>query len=207
MPPVPITQFTLGVHIDTFLELFCRTSAWYEDFLTHKLMNLGVEVSAWTPSVGNDKVLTRTIRSYHPSKISFPGLPSHAEVYIQLYIYAMVLSVPASLDTTHSHNIMYYYLQSWKVQTLEIISFENDVVEKVLLKEVTSLQGIPYADYFNVVTDWTIISSPSSSKQPSSSAACKVAISLEVKFLKSTWLQGTIESNTKAELVGVYELW
>lgn len=91
------------------------------------------------------------------------------------------------------------------MQTLEIISFENDVVEKLLLKEVTSLQGIPYADYFNVVTDWTIISSPS--KQPGSSPACKVAISLEVKFLKSTWLQGTIESNTKAELVGVYELW
>jgi len=75
-------------------------------------------------------------------------------------------------------------------------------VEKVLLKEVTSLQGIPYADYFNVVTDWTILSSSSGS-----SSSCKVAISLDVKFLKSTWLQGTIESNTKAELVGVYELW
>lgn len=198
MPPVPITQFTLGVHIDTFLELFCRTSTWYEDFLTHKLMNLSVSVSDWTPSVGNDKVLTRTIRSYHPSKISFPGLPSHAEVD---------MSITTSLDTSHSHNIV-YYLQSWKVQTLEIISFENDVVEKVLLKEVTSLQGIPYADYFNVVTDWAIISSPSSSiKQPGSSPSCKVSISLEVKFLKSTWLQGTIESNTKAELVGVYELW
>lgn len=30
---------------------------------------------------------------------------------------------------------------------------------------------------------------------------------LDFEFLKSTWLQGTIESNTKAELIEVYELW
>jgi hypothetical protein len=34
-----------------------------------------------------------------------------------------------------------------------------------------------------------------------------IAISLDVVFHKSTWLQGTIQANTKAELMGVYELW
>jgi hypothetical protein len=36
---------------------------------------------------------------------------------------------------------------------------------------------------------------------------CKIVITLDFKFHKSTWLKGTIESNTKAELLGVYELW
>lgn len=30
---------------------------------------------------------------------------------------------------------------------------------------------------------------------------------LDIVFHKSTWLQGTIEANTKAELLDVYELW
>jgi hypothetical protein len=34
-----------------------------------------------------------------------------------------------------------------------------------------------------------------------------VKILLDFVFLKSTWLQGTIESNTRAELLTVYELW
>ena len=36
---------------------------------------------------------------------------------------------------------------------------------------------------------------------------CSITIWLDFDFLKYTWLQGTIESNTQAELLGVYELW
>ena len=36
---------------------------------------------------------------------------------------------------------------------------------------------------------------------------CIISITLQVIFHKSTWLQGTIESNTKAELIGIFELW
>ena len=36
---------------------------------------------------------------------------------------------------------------------------------------------------------------------------CSISIWLDFDFFKYTWLQGTIESNTQAELLGVYEMW
>lgn len=69
----------------------------------------------------------------------------------------------------------------------------------IVITEINSFQGIPYSDYFNVITEWEIVSSDKE--------GCKVSIFLDFKFLKYTWLQGTIESNTKAELVEVFDLW
>lgn len=37
--------------------------------------------------------------------------------------------------------------------------------------------------------------------------SCEISIYLEIIFHKYTWLQGTIVSNTKAELTSVYDLW
>jgi hypothetical protein len=56
--------------------------------------------------------------------------------------------------------------------------------------------------------DWEVRLKDHPSKE--SSAGCKkiqVSVTLDFKFFKSTWLQSTIESNTKAELMEVYELW
>lgn len=56
--------------------------SWYETFLKETLDNEQVEVGEWRhTSVGQEKciVMTRSVRSLHPSKLSFPGLPSHAE--------------------------------------------------------------------------------------------------------------------------------
>ena len=36
---------------------------------------------------------------------------------------------------------------------------------------------------------------------------CLIRIYLEIEFLQWTWLQGTIESNTRAELLDVFEKW
>lgn len=82
---------------------------------------------------------------------------------------------------------------------------EDDASFKMELKESNSFRGIPYADYFNVNTEWTVtsIKNGRTNEQPQ----CKVVVILDVVFQKSTWLQGTIESNTKAELLGVYDLW
>lgn len=81
MAPVVLSEFSLAVDIDTFLELFWRDTQWYEEFLTEKLLDLSVNVEEWAPSAENPAIQARTVKSYHPSKISFPGLPSHAEVH------------------------------------------------------------------------------------------------------------------------------
>ena len=69
------------------------------------------------------------------------------------------------------------------------------------IKETNSFRGIPYADYCTVNTEWVIVSNSIDGSE------CVVKIFLDFNFMKSTWLQGTIESNTRSELLSVYELW
>lgn len=73
-------------------------NAFYEAFLRDKLQDVGISIVPWASSsslltssgpsgsleVEEDQAMSRhrTVRSFHPSKISFPGLPSHAEVSI-----------------------------------------------------------------------------------------------------------------------------
>lgn len=78
------------------------------------------------------------------------------------------------------------------------------------MKETNEFKGIPYADYFTVNTKWAVSSSAHQQQQrlkPVKCQVCNVSIFLEFVFNKSTWLQGTIESNTKSELITVYDLW
>ena len=79
-----IYEFHLPVDTTTFLNLFWLdgNNHYYLTFLQDKLKNLDISISDWNEN-------SRKIRSLHPSKISFPGLPSHAEstkiqnIYIQ----------------------------------------------------------------------------------------------------------------------------
>ncbi len=95
------------------------------------------------------------------------------------------------------------------MQTIE--TFTSDKESKVIVKEVNSFRGIPYADYFNVNTEWIVTSAPQpiapTNNEKPISPFIYVSIYLDFTFHKSTWLQGTIESNTKAELIEVFELW
>ena len=50
-------------------------------------------------------------------------------------------------------------------------------------------------------------SDSSSSRRKINEESCHVCIFLSFAFHKSTWLQGTIESNTRAEMLSIYELW
>ena len=110
--------------------------------------------------------ICRKISSDHPSKVSFPGLPTHAH--------------------------------SMKTQTIQVYDEEK----KMIIKEVNNFEGIPYADYFSVIVHWYVFEIDNSE-----SFYCDVKIMLGFQFHKSTWLAGTIESNTRAELKGVYEMW
>jgi hypothetical protein len=88
---------------------------------------------------------------------------------------------------------------------LEVIKDTAGSTVKVSVRETNSFRGIPYADYFNVNTEWTVVSVTANA--PAGASTVKATIHLDFQFHKSTWLQGTIESNTKAELIEVYELW
>ena len=156
--------------------------------LSDRLKDINVIVGEWEVE-GDSPILIRKVRSYHPSKISFPGLPSHAE--------------------------------SYKTQQLFLPCKEHPYSLRV--KETNVFRDIPFADYFNVVVEWDVSwpnrksnsrrdkqighKNKNSKRGCSSQDICLISIWVDFNFFKSTWLQSTIESNTRAELMGVYDLW
>ena len=200
MAPKVLKEFVLKCSIDSFVKSFWLDVNWYERFLSEKLLDISINVGEWTLS--SDKPLTaytRNVKSYHPSKISFPGLPSHAEVRespssLRMFTQKKSLFILFLAPSSNS-----FFLQSHKMQTYHIA--ENGNFVTLSIKETNSFRGIPYADYFTVNTEWIVVSSSKETRE------CTVKILLDFDFMKSTWLQGTIESNTRAELLTVYELW
>jgi hypothetical protein len=82
MAPVVLKNFNLPLDCNEFLQRYWIGTSFYERFLLEKLLDVGVEVPDWSVSNDNNAIKMREVRSFHPSKISFPGLPSHAEVMI-----------------------------------------------------------------------------------------------------------------------------
>lgn len=96
MAPHLLRTFHFPINIHDFLDHCWENQDFYEHFLIHHLKDLGVQISSWTEEGGEgiigstpnksslelkDVILkTRNVKCFHPSKISFPGLPSHAEV-------------------------------------------------------------------------------------------------------------------------------
>jgi hypothetical protein len=155
-----IAEFTVNLNAREYLQHFWFNKSIYESFLSTKLEDKNIAIDDWS-NLGNTQ--TRQVKSAHPSKISFPGLPSHTN--------------------------------SKKQQTL-IIENEKDACA-ARIDEITEFSGIPYSDFFVVSTKTMIIDKESSS--------CVISVSAEVVFKKYTWLKSTIESNTRSELIGVYE--
>jgi hypothetical protein len=168
-----LKEFSLPISMEDFLSMFWfdNDTFYYERFLIDKLEDLSVNISKWESIDASSTSKSRKIHSYHPSKVSFPGLPSHAE--------------------------------SFKTQIFNIS--ENNIETIASIKETNSFNGIPYADYFTIDTEWIIKCKNFNSDNDMQE--CFITITLDVIFQKSTWLQGTIESNSKAELLEVYELW
>ena len=68
-----------------------------------------------------------------------------------------------------------------------IQKFDKD--KRIIIRETNQFVGIPYSDYFNVVVEWQVKEIRLDSVQ--------VKIMLAFDFYKSTWLQSTIEWNTR----------
>ena len=179
-------EYKLPLDLAGFLHMWLDQE-WNEFFLEDRLKDINVTLSEWEADEDNSSnLITRKLRSHHPSKISFPGLPSHAE--------------------------------SFKTQQLFLPCHQYPQVLRI--KETNVFRDIPFADYFNVVVEWEVKWGPersprkkkggtnngSESKQRGDEV-CYISIYLAFHFFKSTWLQSTIESNTRAELILVYDLW
>ena len=81
MAPKLLKEFVLRCGINTFVSRFWLDIGWYERFLSEKLLDISINIEEWAlTSAKSNTSFTRKVKSYHPSKISFPGLPSHAEV-------------------------------------------------------------------------------------------------------------------------------
>ena len=164
---VVISEFSLPTDIQTLFTKFWLDKQWYENFLNEVLEDKNIFISEW---VEKENVRSRNVESYHPSKVSFPGLPSHAE--------------------------------SMKLQ--RVMNTDGCSDTSLFIHESSSFNGIPYSDYFTVQTYWSFSSNLTSDDL---SPECHVSISMQCVFLKYTWLQSTIESNTKAELLLVFNKW
>lgn len=181
-----VKEFAIETDLETFYKLFWLNENWYRDFLVNQLEDLQVEIGEWQKldsNSGNEVSLhmSRKIKSMHPSKVSFPGVPSHAESY-------------------KSQELI------WTAR------FKSN--SKLVIKELNNFENIPYSDYFNVGTEWIITEHTNLGKDDKDSKGerialtkCSVSISVSINFHKSTWLRGTIESNTHSEVLAIFGMW
>ena len=158
-----IASWLLPVDMAMFVRIFWRDKDWFMEFLSGSLGDINIEVGDWFKAEETEGKRVRHVKSHHPSKISFPGLPAHAE--------------------------------SHKTQTMEYLL---DRADRLYIRELNLLEGIPYADYFSITIEWCCMQVD---------GGIHVEVSVSITFHKSTWLQGTIEANTIAELKDLYALW
>lgn len=85
-----IAEFAFQIKIIKFCDLFLYSNLWYKNFLINNLNDLNVIVGDWNEC--SDKSKVREIKSDHPSKVSFPGLPSHAGLISLLFYYFSFLT-------------------------------------------------------------------------------------------------------------------
>lgn len=72
-----IAEFALPITINKFCYLFWYSNSFYNLFLSDYLKDLNISIGEWNDCNDNNSKV-REVKSDHPSKVSFPGLPSHA---------------------------------------------------------------------------------------------------------------------------------
>ena len=71
------------------------------------------------------------------------------------------------------------------------------------ITETNTLLNIPYHEYFKIEKQWVI----TPNKTDDNTNKCTIKIYVNVIFLKSTVLKGTIERQTKDEMSDMAEKW
>ena len=84
-----LKEFSLNIDLETFYNLFWINEEFYESFLINQLKDIKITIGSWEVKVASNDSSSSSYReviSFHPSKVSFPGLPSHAEVGPNIHI-------------------------------------------------------------------------------------------------------------------------
>lgn len=115
-------------------------------------------------------------------------------------------AVSRIVKSSHRSNISFPGLSSHAENKKKQVFCVQQNGRRLLLLENTSFSGIPYSDYFVVNMKW-VVEAHTDNLVDLTPPSSRVRIFVDVLFMKSTWLKGTIESNTKAELLTVCEQW
>jgi len=183
-----LAEFALPCDLGHVWSVFWRDDTFYKDFLV-KQGDIDIVLGRWESAGGAAGSFTRSVECSHPVKVSFPGTPSHTRCFRR---------------------------QSMK--------FERDPAStragsSLILQEDMRFEGIPYSDFFTVQTVWRCVEPAVSGRggahggafaldpEAGRCQAVEVSVAVGVHFVKSTWLKGTISSNTEAECKEALSLW
>uniref|UniRef100_A0A7S2STC3 VASt domain-containing protein n=1 Tax=Rhizochromulina marina TaxID=1034831 RepID=A0A7S2STC3_9STRA len=72
----------------------------------------------------------------------------------------------------------------------------------IVVETVTHLEDIPFGDCFNVEDRWVV----TPTQLADGTAGTRLEVVFEIKWMKGTWLKGTIESKTKSDMTEFFTL-
>jgi hypothetical protein len=85
----------------------------------------------------------------------------------------------------------------------EFSADEENLHNKITIRETNSFKGIPFADSFKVKVDWVI-----QNIIINNTDCCNVSITMDVDFIKKIpFFQSKIVSDTKIEMIEVFNNW
>mmetsp|Transcript_18052 Transcript_18052/g.23439 ORF Transcript_18052/g.23439 Transcript_18052/m.23439 type:complete len:673 (-) Transcript_18052:21-2039(-) len=178
MSDKPIIKFDLSCDLSITWKKLWRDDSFYLDYLREQ-DDIDIVIGSWSMEGNSSNSLTRQVECSHPVKVSFPGTPSHTRCF--------------------------------RRQTITLSNKNTTLI----MNELMRFEGIPYSDYFTVKTKWSINEQTPSLNNNSRDTEsgedmikiCEVSIYVQVEFQKSTWLKGTISSNTESEAKEGLDLW
>ena len=176
-----ICEFMVNSPKERFIAEFWNDKNVYEMFLVKELDNKDVVIEDWVHR--NSEFQSRMVHSSHPSKISFPGLPSHAKNIRTQEIFSSSKGNDPSECVCIHESISFQGIPYADYFSVSVYWRISDVVET----ENPTKQDLRRTNKYAL--------------------SCQVKISVECKFYKQTWLKSMIESNTISELSVVYEKW
>jgi len=117
---VILSEFSIPIDLNSFITYFWSDPVWYKNFLIEQLEDLNVVVGEWEENsqLGNE-IINRTINSDHPSKVSFPGLPSHSQSIKLQTIQVFSLSYFNNRNTKYFiSKLCFYYIKHFSYLTM-----------------------------------------------------------------------------------------
>ncbi|KAJ0408853.1 hypothetical protein P43SY_000749 [Pythium insidiosum] len=205
-PDQPLTKMTtlldceLRADVRRVFELFWSDGDG-QQFLRRameRVLDIDIDIEAWRPidpqneeltkgfvvSKESDYAMYRYVRSQHPPKTKFPGLPPYASCCRLQRVRVEYAGAAASQPPPSTATGPLDPSRRWT---------------RFVVSDLHRISKIPFSDYFEIETRWVF--------SRDGKNYCHVQAGLVVNFLKSTWFKSQINSSTVAESREVFEDW